>query len=630
MPPQSRGASPEPGRRPFSKSESLPPTLRPYLENLPSPTTLIPDQRTPTGPRMIIPDRDGATPTPTPRAIRTRAATSFELGNEERDGTEDEDFPYAPEEEDEDEVAGVTLDDDDFESHYSRQESPVSEEGEEDDDDISPEEAETEDQEGDQHDQDGSASAGGQFPSSSQRPDALSRVRSLPPRPPLNTHVLNGYQAGGLHTSQSTTSLPPPPLYPPFYNRPPTPLPPSPSLTSLLRPPSLLNRSATSTRPTTPEDSDVETPNDTEAAVAHSARRAHPLPPTSPKVPTYEYYGFVLYLASTITFLMYILWSYLPSPFLHALGITYYPSRWWSLAIPAWIVMLLVFIYVALLSYNLEYLTLPMASLECMVDDAANVAILDKHGRIRKGGSKRFVKEMEERARMEEQQLKAKVAAESGRKPSKSGSGAREKGKQRRRPSYRLSDAAHAPAYAPDAFTSSPEVPATARHTQMSNGTARSSSYHDQRAYQYASTIPYLATNGSVSVGNTQHDGSGEDGTYPNWKMIWNEGTDAVMDVPIGGVCEVFDLVKQKRSSLVLEFLVEAEAFYADVCFYLSVSEGVADTVRLTRLLLLPPSRTNEEAIDDTTAHTLFQVSIHDDYATPTLGPLDEYAGSWR
>jgi hypothetical protein len=24
-----------------------------------------------------------------------------------------------------------------------------------------------------------------------------------------------------------------------------------------------------------------------------------------------------------------------------------------------------------------------------------------------------------------------------------------------------------------------------------------------------------------------------------NWRQMWNEGTDAVMDVPIGGVCEV-------------------------------------------------------------------------------------------
>lgn len=85
---------------------------------------------------------------------------------------------------------------------------------------------------------------------------------------------------------------------PPFYNRPPTPLPPSPSLTSLLRP----SFSTTTSRPTTPDSSDAETPNDTEAAVAKSARIATTVPRASPKVPTYEYYGFVLYVASSVAF----------------------------------------------------------------------------------------------------------------------------------------------------------------------------------------------------------------------------------------------------------------------------------------------------------------------------------------
>lgn len=98
---------------------------------------------------------------------------------------------------------------------------------------------------------------------------------------------------------QSTSSLHGPNAFaPPFYNRPPTPLPPSPSLTSLLRPPF----SATTSRPTTPDASDVDTPDDTEAAVAKSARRATTVPRASPKVPTYEYYGFVLYLASSLAF----------------------------------------------------------------------------------------------------------------------------------------------------------------------------------------------------------------------------------------------------------------------------------------------------------------------------------------
>lgn len=85
---------------------------------------------------------------------------------------------------------------------------------------------------------------------------------------------------------------------PPFYNRPPTPLPPSPSLTSLLRP----SFSTNTSRPTTPDSSENDTPNDTEAAVAKSARTATTVPRASPKVPTYEYYGFVLYLLSSLAF----------------------------------------------------------------------------------------------------------------------------------------------------------------------------------------------------------------------------------------------------------------------------------------------------------------------------------------
>ncbi|KAM0504130.1 hypothetical protein ACHAP8_002535 [Fusarium lateritium] len=146
---------------------------------------------------------------------------------------------------------------------------------------------------------------------------------------------------------------------PPFYGRPPTPLPPSPSLTSLLRP----------SRPTTPDASDDD-------AIA-------PVPRAAPKVPTYEYYGFVLYLFSSLTFLIYLLWGYLPSPFLHALGIEYYPNRWWALAIPAFIVMTVVYIYVALAAYNTEMLTVPLSSVETVVDGAGKLAEIDAKGRLK-------------------------------------------------------------------------------------------------------------------------------------------------------------------------------------------------------------------------------------------------------
>ena len=128
------------------------------------------------------------------------------------------------------------------------------------------------------------------------------------------------------------------------------------------------------------------------------------MPRASPKVPTYEYYGFVLYLLSSLVFresqffsegemsgwglieptVMYILWSYLPYPFLHQLGIKYYPDRWWSLAIPSFLVMTIVYIYIALASYNTGYLTLPMSSVQNIVDEAAHVAVLDSKGKIQR------------------------------------------------------------------------------------------------------------------------------------------------------------------------------------------------------------------------------------------------------
>lgn len=110
--------------------------------------------------------------------------------------------------------------------------------------------------------------------------------------------------------------------------------------------------------------------------------------------------------------------------------------------------MLLIYIYVALLSYNVEYLTLPLESVECIVDDAANIAVLDAKGRVKKGGSKRSTGVM-----------------------GRTGSTAL---------------GSNAPAAGIGTWG-------------MSRGKAEKM----------------------------------------NWRQMWNEGTDAVMDVPIGGVCEI-------------------------------------------------------------------------------------------
>ena len=38
---------------------------------------------------------------------------------------------------------------------------------------------------------------------------------------------------------------------------------------------------------------------------------------------------------------------------------------------------------------------------------------------------------------------------------------------------------------------------------------------------------------------STGSSGIGERPEELDWRSMWNEGTDAVMDVPIGGVCEI-------------------------------------------------------------------------------------------
>ncbi|KAJ4320370.1 hypothetical protein N0V94_003444 [Neodidymelliopsis sp. IMI 364377] len=262
-----------------------------------------------------------------------------------------------------------------------------------------------------------------------------------------------------LYTSRSYSHLPPQPaaaFYPPFYNRPPVPLPPSPSLTSLLRP----AFSAATSRPTTPDSSDVElppghtngtnTPTSSTTNLAHitnSARNAPTVPRASPKVPTYEYYGFAVYLGSSAAFLMYILWAYVPAPLLHQMGIYWYPDRWWALAVPCWLVALVIYIYVALASYNTRYLTLPLNSCENLVDETAQVAVVDRSTR----------------------------------------------------------QIARNPVFGIDTAT-----------TKEEHSSSRSASRsHSFSAYHFAAD---------------------ED---VDWKNIWNVGTDAVMDVPIGGVCEI-------------------------------------------------------------------------------------------
>ncbi|GAA5962043.1 hypothetical protein JCM8115_002896 [Rhodotorula mucilaginosa] len=71
-----------------------------------------------------------------------------------------------------------------------------------------------------------------------------------------------------------------------------------------------------------------------------------PREPTDP-APTVESQGFVLYIGSLVAYVMYLVWAFLPEQWLVAIGIEWYPSRDWALLVPAWIVMLVAFVYIS-------------------------------------------------------------------------------------------------------------------------------------------------------------------------------------------------------------------------------------------------------------------------------------------
>ncbi|CEP10069.1 hypothetical protein [Parasitella parasitica] len=103
--------------------------------------------------------------------------------------------------------------------------------------------------------------------------------------------------------------------------------------------------------------------------------RAPPVAITN-KTPAYEYYGFAMYLASFVALGIYLIWAYVPDEILHSLGITYYPNRYWALAIPIWLMTFVWFIFISFMTINLMN-TAPLYHIDCITDEHANIMKLD-------------------------------------------------------------------------------------------------------------------------------------------------------------------------------------------------------------------------------------------------------------
>ncbi|XVF31786.1 hypothetical protein REPUB_Repub17cG0022400 [Reevesia pubescens] len=55
-----------------------------------------------------------------------------------------------------------------------------------------------------------------------------------------------------------------------------------------------------------------------------------------------EVYGFVGSIATVVATGIFLVWAYIPEPWLHSIGIFYYPSRYWALAVPTYAMVTIV------------------------------------------------------------------------------------------------------------------------------------------------------------------------------------------------------------------------------------------------------------------------------------------------
>ncbi|KAJ1773973.1 hypothetical protein IW140_000508 [Coemansia sp. RSA 1813] len=90
------------------------------------------------------------------------------------------------------------------------------------------------------------------------------------------------------------------------------------------------------------------------------------------KTPTFEYYGFVVYMVSMAAFVVYLAWAYLPDSALETIGISYYPDRYWALALPAWWLTAVGFILLFNVATNM-YNTPSLSSIDNITDLHSNI-----------------------------------------------------------------------------------------------------------------------------------------------------------------------------------------------------------------------------------------------------------------
>lgn len=80
-----------------------------------------------------------------------------------------------------------------------------------------------------------------------------------------------------------------------------------------------------------------------------------------------EVYGFALWIGTAVSYVIYLLWAFLPEPILHAAGVFYYPRKYWAIALPAFVCVAFLCLFLFYISFNIAH-TNPLDSIFTLTD----------------------------------------------------------------------------------------------------------------------------------------------------------------------------------------------------------------------------------------------------------------------